>query len=948
MTEPPRRHPSGFTLPVVMVVAAALLVLAVGLLALSGIERRTALSFSDAKRAELAARAGLEEFRALLRAETANDDFLIIAGDTPPADPPPAPLLYLVRGEGGGTPRFRHLPLFSSRTLPEPSTTLKIPAPEPTHDLTTRIDGPPGFADIRVEWLPVLDESGRTVARYAYWVEDLQGKIDARRAGNREGPDGSHWRDAWPIPSAGHEPPAPRPDPVALHVLDPAANEDGDGALLAKVAAGRERMLSPDSLLAATGHAAPIARDPQGRPLDPVAAALESSACPVIQPYEEVATVPFAPGISAAAAGKPKLDLNTLLARPRATAIDDFAEWIDRALPDFRQRQGGFPEDYLRTLAANALDYADADTEPTVAAGSHRGLDGQPLVSEFLMSFRWDDVVREDGITYAVFTVGTFVELWNLSDQPVEGEVQVSFETKFDFPLGANPSVSFEEAAADPAVASPVAIREDGYLWHPPQTVRLQPNEVRVIPFRIRLKVDAGAGTYLASPLQVFSGNYDGNSGYRLRWNGRVVDQSRAQTWKVGGSLNYPKNTKKDPRQFVRATVPALSHAAVPSNFGPYQNNPGDPRMSYYLGTRQARNDYPDNYSPHRRNIRWGTIYQGDQPHKPKPHGRVLPSEWPDGGHDAPHGPRPAIPADDARLDPDDPSLLTGLPAPRRELAPMRISNLGRFTRATELGRCYDPVMWQTAGQSPAVPWPDIAESAAPSPNYGGGNTLRIGRAEHPRFAKPGLHAAHLLDLFHAGDEPAADSPRVKIHGHINLNTANADALRALAAGTLRQDPLLALTTSTDHETDALMARPTAPLELGAPRRDRVADRIAEALLHSRPFACAAEIAAATDGDGLPVFGNRAVYPDGDSIQWTDSAAEEVFARVHDSATLRSRNFRIWIIGQALAPVVGERPPEVLAESRKVFTVFAEPARRDDGSIDPARYRPRVIHENAF
>jgi hypothetical protein len=144
------------------------------------------------------------------------------------------------------------------------------------------------------------------------------------------------------------------------------------------------------------------------------------------------------------------------------------------------------------------------------------------------------------------------------------------------------------------------------------------------------------------------------------------------------------------------------------------------------------------------------------------------------------------------------------------------------------------------------------------------------------------------------------------------------------------------------------MARPTAPLELGAPRRDRVADRIAEALLHSRPFACAAEIAAATDRDGLPVFGNRAVYPDGDSIQWSDSAAEEVFARVHDSATLRSRNFRIWIIGQALAPAAGERPPEVLAESRKVFTVFAEPARRDDGSIDPARYRPRVIHENAF
>ena len=49
MTErpPSRSRPAGFTLPAVLVVAAAMLILAVGLLALTSIERKTARSFSD-------------------------------------------------------------------------------------------------------------------------------------------------------------------------------------------------------------------------------------------------------------------------------------------------------------------------------------------------------------------------------------------------------------------------------------------------------------------------------------------------------------------------------------------------------------------------------------------------------------------------------------------------------------------------------------------------------------------------------------------------------------------------------------------------------------------------------------------------------------------------------------------------------------------------------------
>jgi hypothetical protein len=992
MTERPPSRPeaSGFTLPAVLVVAAAMLILAIGLLALVNIERKTARSFADSKRAELAARAGLEDFRAVLRRETANDDFLIIAG-TPPRTPPAgleAPShLFVARGEGGGDRlKYRYLPLFSTATLPANGTTLAAPEIEDGESTGfAAISGPPWLDKPRVEWLPVTDSKGEVVARYAYWVEDLQGKIDAMTAGNAGGEGGVHARNEWPFPAPGISPEPlssgkPKLDRVALHALDPAvtaANEDGDGKLAAKVIAGRPLMLSPDSLVAAAGYSAPLKRATTGLLENPLAAALEKSASPVIQPYDELATVPFAAGISGEASGKPKLNLNALLGKSRPAAINEFANWISQALPDFDKRKGGFPDDYLKTLAANAFDYADTDNDPTVLDKSYRGLDGNPLVSEFLMTFRWENVSRENGRLFVIMEVSTFVELWNMTDQPVQGEGQVTLESKFDFPIGANPGISFEEESTDPAVASPVTVEEDGYFWHPPFKVTLKPNEFRVYTAKVRFKFDAGSDSgFVESPIQFNSSQPDGESGYRFRWNGVMVDQSRGNTWKTGATVSYPAQ----PRQVTRATIPGHGYALTPANQGPFQNNMGDPRMSNYLGTRQASNKYPGNYSPNRRTIRWETIYSTDSAGKRKHYGRVLPAEWPDGGHNSPNGSNSFF-TTEALIAPDDPRFSNGLPEPRLEQAPMRISNRGRFFSATELGRTYDPVMWTpayadlssspgsgatdtatlNATSSPSLPtsrsaWPDVELASSASTAYGGGNTLRIGRFEHGRFARPGLHAAHLLDLFHAGEATSTDAALregeiASIAGHVNLNTADRDALRALAAGFLKQDPLLSQTTSTNHQTTTLMAQPVAPLKLGAPARARIADRIAEGILLSRPFASSADIASARDRDDRPVFGNREMYSQNNRIEWTDSAAEEVFARVHDASTLRSRNFRIWVIGQAIAPAPAgsSAEPQVLSESKKAFTVFADPGERDaDGTINPASYRPRVIHENDF
>ena len=61
------RPAAGFALPSILVVVGALLILAVGILLVMGIERDTARSFGDRERAELSARAGLEEVRGLFK-----------------------------------------------------------------------------------------------------------------------------------------------------------------------------------------------------------------------------------------------------------------------------------------------------------------------------------------------------------------------------------------------------------------------------------------------------------------------------------------------------------------------------------------------------------------------------------------------------------------------------------------------------------------------------------------------------------------------------------------------------------------------------------------------------------------------------------------------------------------------------------------------------------------
>ena len=243
--------------------------------------------------------------------------------------------------------------------------------------------------------------------------------------------------------------------------------------------------------------------------------------------------------------------------------------------------------------------------------------------------------------------------------------------------------------------------------------------------------------------------------------------------------------------------------------------------------------------------------------------------------------------------------------------APCRIANLP-LTNICELGNIFDPIMWTRESQD-IIGLKDSKNT--PSVQHGGGNTLRIGRAEHQRFAWTNapdaskkndplipnmqMSAAALLDLF-------CLSNQFDEGGKINLNTAPAPVLRALAGGIyLRSDPAL-LTGGTNFSIPPAMV-----------------EAFAQGVMRFRaqyPFYSPSQLAFISTtndwsdiADSWPtnaVFGNTnaialSVAP-GNSLSsasanvtaWNDQAAEEWFAKIFKHSTVYSRNFRVYVIAQ--------------------------------------------------
>lgn len=1114
---------AGFALPAVLLISTGVMILLVTLMTVVELERTTSKARVGAYQADLAVESGLEEAKMLLAVATASDTYAIASlpfaiefddnGDgsiTPEEDGELArdsgergrPYLYAIQGQTDGDDlSYNWLPLFATNNGPNTDAaagngvllTPTDPGLEPAQggdlDAVTAVNAVPHLQAPVTSWRVIRDQEGVPIARYSYWVEDMQGYIDAeyvpgntRRGAHARANEGwtdnlSEWdsqlgliaRDyvagggrvpLWPAPglNPGYVEEVPgffNPEnrllsEAAIHTIDRSTEGVMDTSSLDdRLRTLTSRALTPASLLALNGAQAPIERVPTGPNRGRIAISnenegpssenrwIEENFTSRNREWEEQALIPFVSGIEPAVMGFPQLNLNQLLEEadgpsfgglfsPANRVVAQMAGFISRALPDFaRERQGGFPEDYLMTLSASALDYADENDQPVVSEGAFRGIDSHPFISEYLMttSFQWtshpDDeepsnqfpelgemelqgewILRSGDNTYLLFTVEHFCELWNMNNHQVEGDVEFRFENAYSM------DVLFEELTfsgdvlanqGGPAsnrswsVHSMVRDPRENAFYSPARRVSLLPNERRLIRVgAVRYGLRIGDRSAFLPPNSSGMAFVDTireqvpNQGYRMRWNGQVVERS-------GGGV-----FRRTINQLVRReTVTSAQICGTWGVAGSFYTGNQDLRQSWWAGVNGreqgavSENSYPQNYTPGRRNVRIGSL--AGRPNEP--FARTLPSEWPDGGHDESfevgsfRDLTRGLSGSDTR--PDDPRFIGSLDsdgrggtylAPEGDFAPIFLSNLGRYFSETELGNVFDPIMWRgrsNPGQSVET-WPfrelnfaevsQVSNRSTPAVHVGGGNTLRIGRPEHERFTRePGLRASRLLDLFHCG-VPLSRDPRRRVgntrsvEGHLNVNTAPREVLRALAAGLLVTDPAIARELAFDTQNtfaprvvdagEPISATTSASSGEGRSRDE--AGLIADAIVAGRPYVSRSQLADLEytqdhpneDLRGQPVFGNKLNHTIGTQLQRSDRAAEEVFARVYNSSTIRSRNFRIHVVGQALEETPSGRL-RVKSTRKKSYRVFADAGSRNvrTGQLIPENIEIETLYE---
>jgi hypothetical protein len=593
--------------------------------------------------------------------------------------------------------------------------------------------------------------------------------------------------------------------------------------------------------------------------------------------------------------------------------VTTIAGAINANLPGFTNRAGGFclsagggainaaaytGTAYVQTLAANIKDYIDTDSDPTTDGTAlstnrirpvYRGVDSYPFVNEInkrylLSSTNAMTQGGTNGIAYTVLTTD-YLELWNLSSQTSPaGTLQFVAIHGQPGTLGFQP-ISF----ANPLGASnSLGQVVNGITTNNLSVPAIPPNGFSILscPTVTNLFFSPSTNPAVFSLTQEFT-----NSRYFVAWNGVYYDAALGGIRRNSGnlSLGTPAN---------RANLPSFIYATSAGAFA----NPavGDPRATIYLSQVQDFNAYVGNATFGGRNVRAGSVAANREYYE------VSPSGWPDGGHNSPKG---SSPTSDNQIPNSFAPINTNLP-------PGRILNTGSLSNICELGGVFDPMQWGVPSLGVwQGKWTNLSTSGVSNNAYGGGTTLRIGRAEHPRFAftnlggtspvpNMGLSSVALLDIFSTSD--SYDNG-----GRINLNTAPAPVLRALAGGVI-------LTNDSGMKPSSTLTVPNTMTEAFVQGVMRY--RATYPFLSPSQLAFIATDYGATNGANHwtntwptnAVFGNTnptisLTNAPGNTLgttasmgvsAWNDQASEEWFTKIYNLSTVQSWNYRTYVVAQ--------------------------------------------------
>jgi len=878
-TRPLNEREHGAVLVTTLIVVAVLAVAAAALVQTTLIDRLTSRSFANHHRAQLAAEAGLAVAKAMLATQTTNDHYIIAANANAQ--------LFAGVGTDQAAGTFAYRPLFSftgvvsdlvGQQTNQNNTIFTAGVPQVTVDGAVRFtnDMPGGFSVTSplVTWIYLTDEAGQTNARVAFWIEDLAGRLDLSVVGATS-------------PEVARRPTGTNPAEIALWSLF-SANAPGNPTAAALVN-NREAIRTVASARLAASE---LSEEN-----------LADLASNLLHDTNEPILIPFGFGYSDA--GNPKIDLN-------AANFDDVAGGINRNLPNFGGRGGGLTSAaYVNNIAANIIDFIDADSTPTAGA-DYRGLEPLPFLNERMTRFVLQGPpVNEEGRWIIRIETTEYFEFWNLHSR-TSPAVTLNFAFTNNQPLQYSGLTNFN-IQTNYSIALPAMPPGSYFVTNSPTIT----NEFEAVAF-------ASPST---NPICVLVGN-SRTVQYRLESAGSLFDRG-------SGSHYSDKNLRPNDRIYFSPSYPGLGSKRSIAGLGDadFLNSVGDPRASFYMVDGGApRPQIQPSWTNGNTSFGGRTIQSGFN-NTNRLTWQVRMEYWGDGGHSGALGSRGsgATPPASGFFVTNETTFAPAFANPNTN---------GRLDRITDLGGgVFDPLQWAQTGQSvtnfPNEPgaWTNLTTSATPNTAYVGGNTLRLGRPEFTRFTNDGTRASQLLDIFAISTATNVQSGTLLdvVPGRININTAGTNVLRALAAGVF-------------HTNDARVVSGS-----GSGTNFSVSDAAVNAFVagvttvrSQRPFFSTSQLPMIATNNQWPagaVFGNRQLLG---VTAGNAAVAEEWFGRIYPLTSVRSRNFVIHVVGQALQPR-GSQPNALapVATSRLAAQIYLEPMRNAEGLTTNSM--PRVL-----
>ena len=726
------------------------------------------------------------------------------------------------------------------------------------------------------------------IARFAYFMEDLQGYIDAERMG------GLANRDT-----------GTNPQEICL------TNMLGTNSTNFCNSNNRIKYLSPGMMMYAGGISS---------------SNLAYVATHLLSWTNSPQFIPFGIPVSSTAtylgAGYSKSNLNTICSS--SNPVTTLAGIISNNIPSFAstKRSGAMSGGaYLSNIAANIVDYVDADSTPTVDTNiasaatnantsTWRGVEAIAWPNEVITRFTYTNRTIANGNWNFPLQFKQYVELWNLSSTNVQ--VNPSSYDIFD-----NLQIFLKCENYNGYLTNFGAPKIETFTN---AAFALEPNSYGILSTATRT-INVLVPTNLVgvtNPALKLFATTNVTDKYVIRLNGTVIDATPGSrcTPNQGSGANLISGA------FVWHAT-SVNFGISTNSGSTYNLAGGDPRGGLFI--RQPAMDFAANGSdmtPGGRN--------SHLPGSKGPLATVNPTNWPDWGHFANSDITPTFSGNAIQEGP----RLAGNPNHWIQ----KLNNTGTFSNIMELGNIFDPIQWADPINGPykgvdSAGWTNYLTSSAT--NFSGAcgrNTLRIGRAEHQLFAftnygtnppipNMGLSASALLDIF-------CTTNNFNTGGKINLNTAPAPVLRALALGiNLKSDLALKVGSGVNNNYPV-------PISM--------AEAFAQGVMRFRakyPFLTPSHLAFIGTDPSWPntttwpsnsVFGNTNIITltnipgslaSSANIgvsEWNDQAAEEWFSKVYQLSTVQSFNYRVYVVAQ----LVGTNLMPKGAMARKYYHLY--------------------------